>query len=116
MTRDLTAKTPQRIQRKRGKGWRMPKGAVYVGRLPKGLAGWGNPFVVGTPDNGGNLTRAEAVRQYRTALLEGRLQYSVAQVRAELAGRDLACWCPLEDEHGQRVPCHADVLLDVANS
>jgi hypothetical protein len=30
-------------------------------------------------------------------------------VRAELGGLDLACWCPLDG------PCHADVLLDVAN-
>jgi hypothetical protein len=34
---------------------------------------------------------------------------------SELRGHDLACWCPLEDEHGNRVPCHADVLLDLAN-
>jgi hypothetical protein len=27
----------------------------------------------------------------------------------ELAGRDLACWCPLDQ------PCHADVLLELAN-
>lgn len=32
-----------------------------------------------------------------------------ADVVRELAGRDLACWCPLT------VPCHADVLLAVAN-
>lgn len=35
--------TPQRIQRKRTKGWRAPEGAVYVGRGTK----WGNPFAVG---------------------------------------------------------------------
>ena len=28
---------------------------------------------------------------------------------AELRGRDLACWCPLAS------PCHADVLLELAN-
>jgi hypothetical protein len=28
----------------------------------------------------------------------------------ELRGRDLACWCPLDE------PCHADVLLEVANA
>lgn len=27
----------------------------------------------------------------------------------ELAGKDLACWCPLDK------PCHADVLLRLAN-
>ena len=31
------------------------------------------------------------------------------RVRSELAGRDLTCWCP-EDQ-----PCHADVLLEIAN-
>lgn len=34
---------------------------------------------------------------------------------SELAGRDLACWCPLVDADGQPVPCHADVLLSIAN-
>ena len=32
-----------------------------------------------------------------------------ADIQADLAGRDLACWCPLDQ------PCHADVLLDIAN-
>jgi len=31
------------------------------------------------------------------------------EIRAELAGRDLACWCPVGS------PCHGDVLLAVAN-
>jgi hypothetical protein len=34
--------TPQRIQRKRTKGWQMPPNTVYVGRGSK----WGNPFRV----------------------------------------------------------------------
>lgn len=37
---------PERIQRQRTRGWRMPEGAVYVGRTAHGL-GWGNPFRVG---------------------------------------------------------------------
>lgn len=32
-----------------------------------------------------------------------------------LAGHDLACWCPIEDADGNRYPCHADVLLTLAN-
>jgi hypothetical protein len=28
----------------------------------------------------------------------------------QLRGKDLACWCPLDQ------PCHADVLLEIANS
>jgi hypothetical protein len=27
----------------------------------------------------------------------------------ELRGKDLMCWCPLDQ------PCHADVLLEIAN-
>lgn len=34
---------------------------------------------------------------------------TLADLRADLAGRDLACWCPLDQ------PCHADVLLEIAN-
>ncbi len=36
------------------------------------------------------------------------LQYA-DRIRNELAGSDLACWCPLDQ------PCHADVLLEIAN-
>jgi hypothetical protein len=67
-------------------------------------------------------TRAELVALYRATLLDptpsmvqshpGRrgqfLDVTTADIRAELAGRDLACWCPPG-------PCHADVLLEVAN-
>ncbi|EUA64977.1 hypothetical protein I542_5155 [Mycobacteroides abscessus 1948] len=31
-------------------------------------------------------------------------------IRRELRGHDLACWCPLDQ------PCHADVLLEIANA
>jgi hypothetical protein len=43
-------------------------------------------------------------------------RFSREDVVAELAGHDLACWCPLQDAQGSRVPCHADVLLEIANS
>jgi hypothetical protein len=32
-----------------------------------------------------------------------------------LRGHDLACWCPLVDADGNHVPCHADILLELAN-
>lgn len=64
---------------------------------------WGNPHPLA-------LGRAEAVRRYRADLLGGRLGVSPDDVRAELRGRDLACYCPLDE------PCHADVLLEIANS
>jgi hypothetical protein len=45
--------TPRRVQRSRTKGWKMPEGAIYVGRPTK----WGNPFA----GNGGASWRATAV-------------------------------------------------------
>ena len=70
---------------------------------------WSNPFVIGTRENGGNITREMAVSEYRRALIEGRLGKKLPMVKTELEGRDLACWCPLDQ------PCHADVLLELAN-
>lgn len=81
-------------------GWRKPEGAVVVARPGR----WGNPFRVGVHGD-----RAACVAAFEAALLAGALPYDVAEVRARLAGRDLACWCP------QGEPCHADVLLHWAN-
>lgn len=54
------------------------------------------------------MSPQDTVDGHRKALLEGRLQYSVAQVRRELAGKTLMCWCRVGD------PCHGDTLLRVA--
>jgi hypothetical protein len=99
----------QRVQMTRQAPWRAAHpDAVRVDRSTR----WGNPFTVA--DYG---SRSAAVAQYRKALLAGALPgigrhapVTVADVRAELAGRDLACWCPLDDA------CHAEVLLEVANA
>lgn len=107
--------TNHRIQLRRSSGWRKPEGSVVVARPTR----WGNPYALHgddivhpdgrswRADEGG--ARALAVELYREDLLHGRLAFGAEQVRAELAGRDLACWCPLD------LPCHADVLLVVAN-
>lgn len=149
--------SPQRIQRKRTKGWRMPEGAVYVGRGTK----WGNPFKVGDAQvrmpalDGGkwehegrlhktsgqshaffhpaplgepmpvtwhhvqDATAEQCVRLFAERIGFADLNHGAYQVpehaafraavRDDLAGRDLACWCPLDQ------PCHADVLLELAN-
>lgn len=114
---------PKRIQRKRVKGWRMPEGAVYVGRPSK----WGNPFHLGTPFCGPTIrsvhTPAEAVAAFRAwlgrdtlhpmfwdrDLIAAHVRIKASLQRGDLTGHDLACWCPLDQ------PCHADVLLAVAN-
>ena len=104
---------PKRIQRSRRKGWRMPPNTVNVARPSK----WGNPFIVGQDGS-----RERCVALYR-ALAEGFLCRSddehiacqkaaylaMQHARTALRGKDLACWCPLN------APCHADVLLEIAN-
>ena len=110
---------PMRIQRRRAAGWRMPKGSTYVGRPTR----WGNPYrvepaapqIVTHPDGSWWTVRSSAhayvVGEYRADLVSGRLDsITVADVVRELQGRDLVCWCPLSQ------PCHADVLLELANA
>lgn len=96
--------TPQRVQLSRRKGWRMPAHTVRVSR--PGV--WGNPFAIGglDPQSGGVIAdRARAVE-----LFEHLLDPALAdRARVELRGHNLACWCPLDG------PCHADVLLRIAN-
>lgn len=103
---------PARIQRRRTKGWRMPEGAIFVGRPTR----WGNPFPVGVFVETGTIARpgpqiyvrdnAHAVRLYRRWI---DTQARSADMIPLLGGHDLACWCKLSD------PCHADVLLELAN-
>lgn len=85
---------PERVQRRRTKGWRMPEGAIYVGRPSR----WGNPASF--------RGSVERFRQY-AASLSGHPSY--AKWIGDLRGHDLACWCPVDQ------PCHADVLLELAN-
>ena len=92
---------PQRIQRKRIKGWRKPTGAVIVDRTTN----WGNPYAV---KDHGDCPPDLLVSLFRDYLRSD----DGARMRAhlpELRGKDLVCWCPLDQ------PCHADVLLELAN-
>ena len=92
--------SPKRIQRKRTKGWRMPANTIYVGRPSK----FRNMCRVGVDVQ----TNEQAVFHYKRNVLHDE-KYK-ALVRDELKGKDLACWCRLDQ------PCHADVLLDIANN
>lgn len=125
---------PERIQRSRKKGARMPKGAVYVGRPTV----WGNPFkdhsmgvewsvelyeraIIGPRADAEIGEEAEAMFYAYAEKVTGdpnglNWYYNAQHIRDELGGKSLACWCPLEDEGGNPVPCHADVLLELANT
>jgi hypothetical protein len=103
---------PIRIQLSRRKGFNLQ----LVSRAANGLAAincarptkHGNPYRVGCDG-----TATECVEQYRyewEMRLRGPVMGMVARAQLdELRGRNLACWC----KHGD--PCHADVLLELAN-
>lgn len=113
---------PVRIQRLRTKGFRLqdasPNGlpVIYVGRPSI----WGNRYKVGTWSNslGRHVeTIEEAIRLYRNIIWAAPdAPHMTAYVRECLRGKNLACWCPLVDKDGNRAPCHADVLLELANA
>lgn len=72
---------------------------------------WGNPFRVGQVLNGVVIDATEAVALYRVYLDEA-MRFKRGAVELDLStlrGLDLGCFCPLDQ------PCHADVLLELAN-
>ena len=92
---------PVRVQRRRVKGWRKPNNTVCVDRTTK----WGNPFKADWPEGGKDKAwAASAFRGWYHDIEEYR-----AEVRLKLKGKNLACFCALNDS------CHADVLLEWAN-
>lgn len=126
---------PRRIQLRRTKGWRKPEGVIVVSRPSR----WGNPFriyrghsligpswgqargiwghinanacIYGYVTTSGRMDIQAAVDQFRV-LMDVRARDEPDRLRewlAPLRGHDLACWCPLDQ------PCHADVLLEIAN-
>jgi hypothetical protein len=137
---------PERIQRKRIKGFKLPPNTVSVTRPGK----WGNPFDFRSSDccwlalsygcradpRGRQEASVRAFREWVEPAPQGKkkVRYergvtfgndkksvqigprfivgpppSIDSIRAELAGKNLACFCPLDQ------PCHADVLLELAN-
>lgn len=102
---------PTRIQRKRTKGWKMPDNTIYVGRPTR----WGNPFRIGSmtyltgKKTGQKIDAAGVVEMFRFNTTGDHNAEARKTIRAELAGKNLRCWCPLDQ------PCHADVLLEIAN-
>lgn len=121
---------PRRIQLKRTKGWRMPPNTVKVTRPHR----WGNNWKIGSNmwDHAAKKFRVvenatDAVEAFRNSVdWDPDAPYTVGNlvclggygpehrnrktIRSELRGKNLACWCPIGS------PCHADVLLELANS
>jgi hypothetical protein len=93
----------------------MPPNTVVVSRPSR----WGNPFSMKeAAQRYPSITPADArafvVNEFRDMLRARRTRDwhgypSDDEIKRELRGKNLACWCP---EDG---PCHADVLLEIAN-
>lgn len=90
---------PKRIQLSRKKGWRMPENTMKVTRPGP----WGNPHRIGDP---GIPDAAAAVNAYRDGVSWGAFPMDNIE---KLRGKNLACFCKIGE------PCHADVLLELAN-
>lgn len=96
-----------RIQRIHQAGWRMPENSRFVG----GSGRFGNH--VARPGD----TPEEATALYEQVVQTGlgwrsnvyMYPPSAETIRQSLGGKNLVCWCPLDQ------PCHADVLLRIAN-
>lgn len=111
---------PIRIQRKRTKGWKMPSNTVSVTRPGP----YGNPYTIkGAREADWRGTDAElaqvCVHQFRADWVHAikcakrdrtpYMPFGKPVYLGPLKGKNLACWCPLDQ------PCHADVLLELAN-
>ena len=132
---------PARIQRSRAKGSRLPPNTVSVTRPGK----FGNLSACARPHHcGEDYCCLKQYREFVTSGLENRSSihgtlnvlidagagypYRTRLVKhlPELRGKNLACWCSLCDAHKSGkplgvhcpdcTPCHADILLEIANS
>lgn len=115
---------PQRVQLSRHRGFSLQAASQALNGLPARRVTrpgrWGNPFSIAETAATYGLD-AEAAQAKAVALcaqwLHGTLDPALsphsppsrAEIRAGLAGYNLACWCR------PGTPCHADVLLEIAN-
>ena len=95
-------------------GYKVPGGAVYVGRaMPRyklPTSKWGNPLSVKEvkahhPEDTISELHQEAVDWYRRYI---QLKPELLASLSELKGKELVCWC-------SPLPCHGDILLELAN-
>jgi hypothetical protein len=122
---------PIRIQLSRKPGWRMPPDTVKVDRTTR----WGNPFDVrefghelamhvfeDTARGCWSLANikglddpaASAIHEAHCRWLRRIGSNPCETARAELRGKNLACWCALP-KRGEPDTCHAAILLRIAN-
>lgn len=114
---------PVRLQLSRKAGFRLQDHSLATNGLPAVNVSrptkWGNPYdwrdwrevwpfepnPWGTEINRDDWCRDRATQSFEEALSDGEVVLPVEKLR----GKNLACWCK------RGAPCHADVLLDLAN-
>lgn len=98
---------PERIQRKRTKGWQMPPNTVCVTRPGR----YGNPYTAKQAREAGYKGSDTQIAQMCVDMFRLEMpEFAKTAFRQDLRGKNLACWCSLDQ------PCHADVLLEIANA
>ena len=116
---------PQRMQLSRKAGFNLQTASKALNGLPAKRitrpGKWGNPFTIEDtaakyrldPD-AAQIKAVELCGQWLRGKLDKKLSPgdppSRAEIRAELAGHNLACWCK------PGTPCHSEVLIELANS
>ena len=117
---------PTRIRLSRAPGFRLADVSSNY-RVVSRSSKFGNPFTLDwarlhDPDMPDEQARKFAVGAFR-GWLDGAYQFGALADRHawilehlhELAGKDLACWCPMPAD-GQEDHCHAAVLIHLANA
>jgi len=107
---ELESPTPRRVQLSRRRGARKPPNTRVVARPSK----WGNPWRVGSTVTTEDGVEVEVDRELAVDLYRRYLPHAIAAPGSDLdvatlRGKNLACWCPLDE------PCHVDVLLELVN-
>ena len=108
-------KQPQRIQLSRKRGFNLQDVSLALNGLPAinvaRPSKWGNPWKVRKHkklrDLRDDCSPREAVEAYEEWLQSEGFEILKA-AKVALRGKNLACWC-------KSSPCHADVLLELAN-
>ena len=112
---------PVRIVLSRRAGFNLQEVSQALNGLPAQSVArpgpWGNPFtiaaVMGETGLPQDAAQAEAVDRFARwiagALIGPASPPTMAAIRSQLAGRNLACWCRAGS------PCHVDTLLRLAN-
>jgi hypothetical protein len=113
---------PVRLRLSRARGFNLQAHSREVNGLPAIVVArpgfWGNPFV--SSEKG---LAARTFRVWLTGSMRSSNMLGLRPIRSNLRGlrrvmceavpnlrsRNLACWCRLDQ------PCHADVLLELAN-